>query len=112
MNFWTNDKFVSFSTVKRSAGSAHVCSNVPEPTDTGCGTYDGTTSCCTQQNPCNKGEGDCDQDHDCKEHLGNKKEQNLKILTNAMERLCGCKMVLNFLHFIHHCSLWRKQLLF
>jgi len=51
------------------AGSAHVCSNVPEPTDTGCGTYDGTTSCCTQQNPCNKGEGDCDQDHDCKEHL-------------------------------------------
>ena len=44
-----------------SAGSANVCSNVPAPTDTGCGTYDGTSSCCTQQNPCNKGEGDCDQ---------------------------------------------------
>ena len=44
-----------------SAGSANVCSNVPAPTDTGCGTYDGTSSCCTQQNPCNKGEGDCDE---------------------------------------------------
>merc|ERR1711935_1325928 len=51
------------------AGSANVCSNIPEPTDTGCGTYDGTSSCCTQQNPCNKGEGDCDKDHDCKGHL-------------------------------------------
>jgi len=45
------------------------CGNVPAPTDTGCGTYDNTNSCCTQQNPCNKGEGDCDNDHDCKGHL-------------------------------------------
>merc|ERR1711971_495314 len=49
--------------------STHVCSNVPAPTDTGCSTYDGTSSCCTPQNPCNKGEGDCDYDHDCKGNL-------------------------------------------
>ena len=66
-----------------SGDSANVCSNVPAPTDTGCGTYDGTSSCCTQQNPCNKGEGDCDDDHDCKGHLGNKKDQTLKIIINA-----------------------------
>ena len=46
-----------------------ACANVPAPTDTGCSTYDNTDSCCTQQNPCNKGEGDCDNDHDCKGHL-------------------------------------------
>merc|ERR1711971_748093 len=63
-------QFNSFSVIGcPSSGSANVCSNVPAPTDTGCGTYDGTSSCCTQQNPCNKGEGDCDEDHDCKEHL-------------------------------------------
>ena len=82
-----------------SGDSANVCSNVPAPTDTGCGTYDGTSSCCTQQNPCNKGEGDCDEDHDCKEHLGNKKDQTLKIIISALEKFCGCGMILDFFSF-------------
>ena len=75
-----------------SGDSANVCSNVPPPTDTGCGTYDGTSSCCTKQNPCNKGEGDCDDDHDCKEHLGNKKDRTLKTIINSLEKFCGCGM--------------------
>ena len=89
-----------------------VCSNIPAPSDTGCGTYDGTSNCCTQQNPCNKGEGDCDEDHDCKGNLGNKKDHTFKIQIIALEKFCGCGMVLNFLHIIHPCSVWRKQLFF
>ena len=45
--------------------SNYDCCEDPAPTNTGCHFYNNANDCCTKQNPCAKGEGDCDKDHDC-----------------------------------------------
>jgi len=50
---------------------SQYCGLVPQLTATGCSTFEENTSasCCTRNNPCNKGEGDCDWNFQCKGHL-------------------------------------------
>jgi len=42
---------------------------VPEENDMRCPVSDQNWGCCTSQNPCGVGEGDCDQDSHCRGHL-------------------------------------------
>lgn len=41
----------------------------PEAHSVRCPVVDDNWSCCTNQNPCGIGEGDCDEDGDCRDHL-------------------------------------------